>query len=306
MRLKNNVAILVTLLLILAGGCALWLKQKPVCQETRPTTPPQRIVSLDPATTEIIFALGLGSRLVADTTACNFPEEAKKLPKIGSFLKPNLETLLTLHPDRMYGQGNAEAPEVQEMRTSGLPILVFQAGHRKDLEEEIRRIAEECDVRPAAEKLLKQLNEQFAEGDQIAATISPEDRPRVYFEIWSQPAWVPGNGSYINTLIGQAGGTNVTSDCPQEYAMPDQEEIVRRNPELILLGHDQKMGDPVTLFKERIGWSDVAAVKNGDVSTDINPDIILRLSSRLGEGYLTLCRKIKSVSEKKRLLRKTP
>src|SRR5262249_7172161 len=203
-------------------------------------SPPHRIVSVAPSITEILFALGAGDQVVGVTTYCNYPEAAKAKPKIGGYTTPSLEAILALRPDLVIMMKNR--PDVaQKLRQAAIDVTELQPENLAGLYESIRTIAEKIGVTARGESLVQSIEGQLRE-------ISPQKggpKPTVLFIVGRTPGAVSdliavGRGSYINELIGLAGAENVFRDAVVPYPKVNMEEVIRRNPDVIIdMGHNE-------------------------------------------------------------------
>ena len=202
---------------------------------------PHRIVSVAPAITEILFALGAGDQIVGVTTYCNYPEAAKAKPKIGGFTTPNLEAILALRPDQVFMMKNR--PDVaQKLRQTGIEVVELEEENLAGIYASIQLIAEKIGVPAQGRSLTQSIEKQLHE---VAAIPAGGSRPRVLFVVGRTPGSVSdliavGRGSYLNELIALAGAENVFADAAVLYPQVGMEEVIRRNPDVIIdMGHNE-------------------------------------------------------------------
>ncbi|MFH1640710.1 MAG: cobalamin-binding protein [Candidatus Omnitrophota bacterium] len=244
----------------------------------------ERYVSLSPATTEILFALGLKDKIVAVTSFCNYPEETKKIAKIGTFSEPNIEIIISLKPTIVFATGLEQTPVVSKLKKSGLRVVVSDPKNIAELLESLTQIGKETGKEEAAEKLKESMLRRVEAVKAKAAVIPAEKRVSVFIEIWHDPIMTAGSGSFVDELINLAGARNIANDAPRAYSRFSSEVIIERNPDVIILGYMDKANESTQLIKNRMGWQDIAAVKNNRIVKDIDPDLILRPGPRLVEG----------------------
>src|SRR5262249_4860856 len=204
-------------------------------------SPPHRIVSVAPSITEILFALGAGDQGVGVTTYCNYPEAAKAKPKIGGYTTPSLETILALRPDQVIMMKNR--PDVaQKLRQAGIDVTELQPENLAGIYESIRTIAGKIGVPARGRSLIESIEGQLHE---IAARKGDGPKPRVLFIVGRTPGAVSdliavGRGSYISELLALAGADNVFGDAAVPYPKVNMEEVIRRNPDVIIdMGHNE-------------------------------------------------------------------
>jgi iron complex transport system substrate-binding protein len=196
---------------------------------------PQRIVSTAPGITEILFALGLGSRVVGVTEYCAYPPEVKKLPKIGSFVSPNMEVIVSLRPDIILVQRTAiqDAAKFAPLR---LQTAEVELERIPDIYAAIQTIGNAAGVPDKARALVQSIQRQLAEIQQRAA-----GRPKTsaMFIVGRIPGTLEGiiaagGKSYISEMIEVAGGRNILADSKVGYPKILHEELLARNPQVII------------------------------------------------------------------------
>ncbi|MFH0826318.1 MAG: cobalamin-binding protein [Candidatus Omnitrophota bacterium] len=244
----------------------------------------ERYVSLSPATTEILFALGLKDKIVAVTSFCNFPEETKKIAKIGTFSEPNIEIIISLKPTIVFATGLEQTLVVSKLKKSGLRVVVSDPKNIAELFESLTQIGKETGKEEAAEELKENMLRRLEAVKAKAAVIPAEKRVSVFIEIWHDPIMTAGPGSFVDELINLAGARNIANDAPRAYSRFSNEVIIERNPDVIILGYMDKANESTQLIKNRMGWQNIAAVKNDRIVKDIDPDLILRPGPRLVDG----------------------
>ena len=251
---------------------------------------PQRIVSLAPSNTEILFALGLGDKVVGVTDFCDYPEEAKSIEKVGG-MEHNLEKIVALNPDLVLAIGGspAQVEKATEMEKLGLAVLVLEPGDIEGIMANIELVGKATGAEKEASQLVAELRKRF--DDIIARAKGAESSPTVFFELDatdpSKP-YTPGPGSFIDALISLAGGSNVAASAKMQWAQLSTEEIIAQDPEVIVLG-DAGYGVTVEMVKERPGWSVITAVKNGAIYP-IDDILISRPGPRIIDGLEALAR----------------
>lgn len=196
---------------------------------------PGRIVSTAPAATEILFALGLGPQVVGVTQFCNYPPEAKAKPRIGTFLQPNLEVILRLRPDLVVIQKNPVRLG-ERLEAMGLKTVEVDQPSVEAVFDSIRRIGAAAGVADRATVLEKRLRGELEVIQRRTAALSPR---RVMFVVGRTPNALEGlvavgQGSYLNELMRLAGGRNVFGDAGAAYPKIGLEEVLARNPEVII------------------------------------------------------------------------
>ncbi len=250
-----------------------------------------RIISLAPATTEILFALGLDKEIAGVSEFCNYPKEAVTKEKIGTFSQPNIEKILSLKPDLIFGTGLEQAPAIAKLKQLNLSIFVSDPKNIDELFQSIREIGRLAKKEKEAALLVSNMKKGIEKISLQASRIAREKKQKVFVEIWHSPLTTVGSGSFINELIELSGGVNTTSDIKGAYSSVAQEVILKRNPDCIILAYMGNLS-PVEGVMSRPGWENIAAVKNKRVHNDISPDALLRPGPRIVEALEELHKKL--------------
>ncbi|MFO0729115.1 MAG: helical backbone metal receptor [Myxococcota bacterium] len=195
--------------------------------------PAQRVVTLAPSATEIVFALGQGARVVGVSRFDDYPPAVKALPRVGGFLDPNLEAIVALRPDLVIAAPNASIrPSLERLDGLGIPVLVVPGNGFSDLFYGLDAIAACLDAEPAAARLSKDL---AAAVDALRAHPPPRRRVAVAYD--RNPLILAGPGSFADTLLNLLGAENVVK-LKSEYPAYSKEQLVLDAPELIIDGSE--------------------------------------------------------------------
>jgi len=248
--------------------------------------PAQRIISLAPSTTEILFAIGAGDQVVGREDFTNYPEEALALPSIGgTWGDLNTEAMLALEPDLVLATPLTTAEQVASMTDVGLNVFLMpNPTSMEEMYDLLRTAAMITGHEVETETLIEGL---IGRVDAVTALVGgAETTPVVFYELdgTSDPAapWTTGPGTFIDTLITMAGGQNVAADLEGEWVQISVEELIARDPEILLLG-DAIWGVTVESVAERAGWDVIGAVTDGAVYP-FNDDLASRPGPRLVDG----------------------
>ena len=259
-------------------------------------TTPQRIVSLAPSNTEILFALGLSQRVVGVTDFCDYPAEAKTVAKIGG-IEPNLEKIVALKPDLILAIGGSPVVAsiggnvelLQKFQDLGLTTLILAPKDLDGVLADIQLVGKAAGAEAAAAQLVKEM--QAKVNDVVTKSKNVAKRPVVFYELdATDPAkpYTPGPGSWHDTFIAMAGGVNAAAKAKAQWAQLSTEEIVAQNPEMIILG-DATWGVDAAAVKGRAGWAAINAVKAGAIFP-IDDNLLSRPGPRLADGLLALAK----------------
>ncbi len=196
------------------------------------SAPAKRVVSLTPANTEIVFALGAGDALVGVTTYCDYPEEAKGKEKVGSITEVDLEAVVRLSPDLVLAGSLTPKETVDRITELGYPVMVLDAKSLAQVVENVRKVALLLGREEAGEALASSMEEEIQRISSKVAGLPQDSRPRVFHVIWHDPLWTAGRNTFIHEFITLAGGRNAAEDL-EGYTTLDLEELIRRDPDII-------------------------------------------------------------------------
>jgi len=197
--------------------------------------PPRRIISLAPNMTEILFALGLDDRIVGVTSFCDYPEEAKKKARIGGMSNPSLEAVVSLKPDIVVMTTDGNPKEFEErLRALGIRTYVFRARRLSELAGGVRHLGAELGVREKAEEFARAT--EAALNNFRSKTPGNKSQKKVLYIVWPEPLVVAGPGTVIDDAITIIGAQNIASKAKASYPKYSIEEILRRSPDMIIIG----------------------------------------------------------------------
>lgn len=248
---------------------------------------PQRIVSLAPSTTEILFALGVLDRVVGVTDVCLFPPEAQDIEQVGMFYQPSVETIVSMKPDIVFAASLHKEP-VEQLDALGVPVIVLDPQTLADILANIEMVGKAVGADAAAATVIAEIQSIFSEVNAKVATLSIENRPVVFWEVWSDPIWTAGKATFIHELIEMAGGVNMAEDVAGTYVEYSFEMLLAKDPQVIFYGHAV---ETVEEYLSRPNWGSVSAVKSGRVYL-VDQDIVQQPGPRIGLGLLELAKHI--------------
>ncbi len=244
--------------------------------------PPRRIVSLSPATTEILFTLGAGSRLVGRSDFDLWPVSARLIPALGNGIQPNVEAVLGTHPDLVVLYASQDnRPAAGRLRAAGVSTLAVKLDHISDFRRTVQILG--AILRDSA-RAATVTDSVDATLDRVRSSTSRLERPAVFWHIWDAPLITIGAGSFMNELVDIAGARNVYADISAPSKVISLEDVARRNPEFILAG-------PIGAEKIDVDprWRIVRAVRDKKVLI-VDTVVVARPSVRLGEAAVSLAK----------------
>jgi iron complex transport system substrate-binding protein len=250
---------------------------------------PMRLVSLAPNITEILYALGLGERIVGVTRFSDFPEAAKHKPRVGTYVNFNIEKIVGLNPDLIiatYG-GNPKAA-IFQLEKLGFAVFVTKAETVEDALFTIERIGMITDSIERATELVSRLKERIRA---VADRTQKAPRPLVFLQINARPLMTAGAGSFHHQVIELAGGRNLAGESSVRYPQYSIEDVLQKGPDYILISTMDRSG----LFEQQkadwLRWEGIPAVRNKRIYS-VDSDLIDRASPRIVDGLEKMARLI--------------
>lgn len=197
---------------------------------------PNRIISLAPHVTELLYAVGAGAQLVGADSGSDYPAAAKHLPRIGDYSRVNFERVAALKPDLIIGwrSGN-RAADIYRLRQMGIPVLLTDAYSLTDVVKLLRQIAQTTGHTQEGERSAREFEIRLAKLRARYASTPPR---RVFYQVWDQPLMTVGGQHWINDAITLCGGRNVFADLPGAAPRVSFESVLKRAPEMIISGDD--------------------------------------------------------------------
>lgn len=241
---------------------------------------PTRIISLSPATTEVLFALGAGDRIVGVTNFCDHPVEAKKKQKIGGMSNPSLEAIVALKPDLVVMTTDGNPREVDErLRTMGLRTYVWTARKISELPDGIRSLASVIGTPARSEKLAADIEQSITHSP---FNVQRSPKLKVLYIVWPEPLLVAGPGTAIDDAIALLGMNNAAAGARTAYPRYSIEELIREAPDVIFIGKGSGMDMQAVSQGILKKLATVPAVRNNKVC--YVSDSLYRLGPRVEQG----------------------
>ena len=245
------------------------------------TAQPQRIMSLAPSITEILFALGAGDRVAGVTSYCDYPPEARQKPSVGDTLKPGVERIVALNADlAIISTSSQVEASFRKLEDLGIPVYVTNPRTIDGVVESIDRIGELIGARERAHELTDELRRRITNVETRSAEAS---RPSVLVILGTEPLITAGAGSFINDLINRAGARSISAEDKADYPQYSIETAVARQPEIIFL---QAGGNELI---ERLRQTPAA---RSNRVYHIDDDLLLRPGPRIVDGLEQLAAKV--------------
>ena len=254
------------------------------------SSPARRVVSLAPANTETLYAIGAGAQVVGRDETSDYPVEALTLPTIGGYSGFNLEGIVALHPDLVLA-GGINTPElVASLEQLGLTVYYLpNPGTLEEMFATLETVARLTGQESEATALVESLKERVAAVDEKILPLSYA--PTVYYELdATNPTmpYTPGPGSFVDLLITRAGGINIGAGLQGQWAQISLEQLVVANPDLIILG-DAAYGETPEKVAQRPGWGTLTAIQSGQMFP-FDDNLVSRPGPRLVDGLETMAK----------------
>ena len=243
---------------------------------------PRRIVSLNPATTELLFALGAGDRVVGRTQYDLWPDSAQLVPSVGAGMQPNLEAVLGRQPDLvvMYASGS-DRGAADRLTAAGVATAAFRMDRIADFARVTillgRLVGDTIRARAVVDSVTGTL-------DRVRHATQSLPRPSVFLHAWEKPLMTLGGGSFVSELVTVAGGRNIYDSLPAPSPVVTLEDVLHRNPDIILVSPIERAS---MLQSDR--WRALPAVRSGRVLA-YDTNLVARPSVKLGEAAVSLAR----------------
>jgi len=244
--------------------------------------PPRRIVSLNPATTELFFALGAGDRLVGRTHFDLYPPAAQAVQDLGSAIPPNVESVLGVRPDLvMLYASNSNRDAATRLHAAGVPTLTLRIDHIADFRRAVeilgRVLGDTVRATVVADSVRRTL-------ERVRTAMQGKPRLTAFWKAWDSPVIAIGGGSFLSELVEIAGGKNIYGDDPRPAFDVTIEDVVRRDPDVVFAGPES--GERM---RTAPAWRALRAVREGHILI-VDTMLVGRPGVRLGEAAVSLAR----------------
>jgi iron complex transport system substrate-binding protein len=244
-------------------------------------TPPQRIISLTPHLTELLFAVGAGAQLVGVDSASDYPQAAQALPRVGDYSRISFERILALKPDLVIvWVGGNRAADIHGLEKMGLPVLHTQATRLDDVARLLRLIGQASGHAGAGDAAARDFSVRLAALQTRAARQPPLS---VFYQVWDRPLMTVGGSHWISDALAVCGARNVFADLRGLSPVVSIEAVLKRAPALIVSGSDAP-----DMRRQWQRFASLPAVKN-HAFVRVDADRLHRLTPRLLEGVAELC-----------------
>ncbi|MBP1692507.1 MAG: putative transporter substrate binding protein precursor [Chloroflexi bacterium] len=248
--------------------------------------PAQRIVSIAPSNTEVLFAIGAGAQVIGRDEFSDYPDQAKQLPSVGGgYGALDMETMVSLKPDLVLASQLTPAEQVQAIEKLGLKVFLLPNPNTiEDMFANLLEVGKITGTEAQAQTLIDGLKTRVAAVDAKVAAV--QQKPVVFYELDStdpNAPWTAGPGSFIDALISRAGGVNLGAKLKDSYAQISIEQLLVDQPDIIIAGDYTWGGVTAEAIKARQSWADLQAVKQDKVYI-FDDNLVSRPGPRLVDG----------------------
>ncbi|MBC7087568.1 MAG: cobalamin-binding protein [Tissierellales bacterium] len=248
--------------------------------------PAEKIVSLAPSHTEILFAIGAGEKVVGVTTADDYPEDVIGIEKVGGFEGWNLELIMSLEPDLVLNYGPRNEEDNKRLEESGITVASFMPETIDEVFDTIEKIGV---LTGNNEKAVELVSDMKFKKDEIVLKVKDLGTKKVFYEVYNDPLMTAGPGSFIDELINLAGGENVAKDADNPYPQFDIEKLIESDPEVYLIPNDSTT--TLDMLKQRPGFENIQAIKNSQIYF-LDANLVSRPGPRIIEGLYEIAKAI--------------
>lgn len=242
---------------------------------------PKRIVSLSPSNTEIVFALGAGSKLVGVTSFCDYPNEALSIEKIGDFEGPNIEMIKKVQPDVILAGVYIQEDIVIALENLGIPVITTEASDFKGIYDSITLIGKLVDREDKAEEIINDMKKTI---DDIKSKTKDLNMPNVFYVAWFEPLITAGQGTFINDVIEISGAKNIAEGV-EGWTEYSAEELIKQNPDMVIAAlHANNEGISKEDLLDSSILKNLECVKSGNIYIMKDDNLISRPAPRIVEA----------------------
>jgi iron complex transport system substrate-binding protein len=254
--------------------------------------PAQRVVSLAPHVTELLFAAGGGARIVGTVSYSDFPEAAKHIPLIGDNRQIDMERVMALKPDLLvvWQHGNSEG-QIEQLRQLGIPVFYSEPHKLGDIPDSVQRLGQLLGTEATAQAAAQELRQKLAELKQHYGKRSPV---RLFYQVWDKPLYTLNGQHIVSDAIRLCGGENIFARMKVTAPNVSIEAVLQENPEAIINGEQRNQeGGGINIWQQ---YPTMTAVKRGNLFS-LNGDLLSRSGPRMVAGTAALCEKLEQARQ---------
>lgn len=245
---------------------------------------PERIISLAPSNTEILFSLGLDEKVAAVTDYCDFPVEAQQKPSIGGFSNPNLEEIIALQPELVLATSMHEQSLIPQLEQRGLTVFALNPKTMEEVCDAITMVGEITGRKEESREVVRDIEQRVENVQAMIKALQPGESPTVFYAVWHDPLMAAGSNTLQDVLITMAGGINIASKL-DEYADISLEYLIEADPEVIIVNtsHGSNVNETLGFLQTEPRLENTSARLNGHIY-EIDGNLSSRPGPRLVDG----------------------
>lgn len=251
---------------------------------------PETIISLAPNSTELLFSLGLGDKVIGVSQECNYPlemlerVEAGEISSIGTVLDPNVERILELEPDLVLADSLNSLEDVERLKELGVVVVALDPNDLDSSFLAMERVGRLTGYQKEASMMIGQMKSKLEKIDSLV--LKQREKPTLFIEIWDDPLITAGRGTFIDYMIGRAGAINLGAETGEGWPLINMETLLYEDPDIYIIS-THSAGGGVDEIGERNNFSHLTAVQEDRVYL-LHQEIISRPSPRLIKGLVEL------------------
>lgn len=247
----------------------------------------ERVISLAPSLTEMIFALGAGDKLVGVTTFCNYPSEADQIRKVSDTQTPNIESVIALRPQVVFVSTASQLETFTKiLESQNIAVFVTSPNGLDDIYKSIAALG---DVLGTSERANEVINNMQKRVEKVESLVNGLGRPKVFVQIDKNSLYTIGRDSFITDIVARAGGVSATANLATGYPKLSKETALALNPDVIILSESNDNREPNEVFRNS------PAVKNKRVYS-VNADLLSRPGPRIVDALEQIAGKLRSTN----------
>ena len=291
--MKNQLKLLVIMSLVMVMGLSVGIQaanfpltlEDDLENEITLKEKPQRIISLSPSNTEMLFALGLGDKIVGVTKSANYPQAALKKEKIGTITDPNVEKIVSLEPDLVVASAINKMQSINKLRELGIKVAGFNPGTVNETILTIKKLGKITGEVKKAQDVVTDMYMNLVDIKNIVDShLQNHKRKNVFYELWDNPLMTAGDNTFVDDLIELAGGINIGAQARGKWPQYNLEKLITEDPQVyISTPHSSQEKVTVASIKNRDRFKIITAIKKGNIQI-VNQDIVNRPSPRIIKG----------------------
>jgi iron complex transport system substrate-binding protein len=256
--------------------------------------PAQRVISLSPHITELLYAAGANEKIIAAVDYSNYPREAESLPRVGSGYQLDLEAITGLKPDLIVGWKSGNNPaQLEQLKKMGFKLYLSEPKNLRGIAKNLRDLGALLENKVNADQ---QADDFLAELEKLETENNSKIKPKVFYQVWDKPLFTVNGKHMISRVIELCGGENIFKELTTLSPQVDIESIIARNPQLIIAGLSKERENWLNDWKK---WTSIDAVKNNQLYC-IDADLIVRQTPRILLGARKMCEQIAQARELQR------